>query len=69
MTAMADIIEELKRLPGEDLEAAASYIHTLAEGRRRRRLAVTESTAGSLKGPSGEAFEAALAISTNWPRK
>lgn len=61
MTALADIVEELKRLPEQELRTAADFIHQLAEGRRQRRLAMLQETAGSLNGPEGEALETAVA--------
>ncbi len=58
---MANIIEDLRRLPEPELKDAAGYIHALAEGRRQRRLAMLERTAGSLSGKEGEALSAAAA--------
>jgi hypothetical protein len=60
MTALADIIDDLKHLPSQDLEDPARYIHELrtASGRCRHQSII--GTAGSLAGPVGEAFATAV---------
>ncbi len=69
--AIADIVEELKHLPEQEREAAASYIHHLATGRRERREAMLRETAGSLPGPESAALEESIALcsridESNW---
>jgi hypothetical protein len=45
---LQDIVEELKTLPPERLEQAASYIHRLHSASRQERKAALRRTAGSL---------------------
>jgi hypothetical protein len=58
--AIYSILEDLRHLPSAEVSAAARYIHELRENRRSRRSKVIAETAGSLSGPEGEAFEAAI---------
>jgi hypothetical protein len=60
MTALVDIIDDLKHLPSQDLEQAARYIHQLRQARRERRRQAIAETAGALSGPVGDAFAAAV---------
>ncbi len=60
MTALMDIIDDLKHLPSQDLEEAARYIHQLREARHQRRRQTIAETAGALSGPVGDAFAAAV---------
>ncbi|WP_166443042.1 hypothetical protein [Phragmitibacter flavus] len=60
MTALVDIIDDLKHLPSQDLEDAARYIHQLRETRRQRRSQSIAETAGAISGPVGDAFAAAV---------
>ncbi len=60
MTALVDIIDDLKHLPSQDLEEAARYIHQLREARRLRRRRTIAETSGALSGPVGDAFAAAV---------
>jgi len=60
MTALVDIIDDLKHLPSKDLEEAARYIHQLREDCRERRRQTIAATAGALSGPVGDAFAAAV---------
>lgn len=60
MTALADIIDDLKQLPIQDLEDAARYIHQLRAARGKRRRQGIVETAGTLSGPVGDAFAAAV---------
>ncbi len=59
-TAIYSILDDLRHLPSRDVMAAARYVHQLREARRQRRLQVIAETAGSLSGPEGAAFEAAI---------
>lgn len=61
MTAVAPLLEELRRLPTDRLEETAAFIDALVEERREQRNAMIDDTAGSLGGTEGEALEAALA--------
>lgn len=54
-------IDELRRMPSDQLEETAEYIHALIEERRVRRAQMIDATSGSLSDEEGEALEIALA--------
>ncbi len=54
-------MDELRRLPADQLEETADFIHTLIEERRLRRASMIDATAGNLTGEEGESLETALA--------
>jgi|GEM_PF-841324 len=61
MMTASPFIDELRRMPADQLEETAEYIHALIEERRERRAQMIEATSGSLSGEEGEALEMALA--------
>ncbi|MBE2284194.1 MAG: hypothetical protein IAE77_12125 [Prosthecobacter sp.] len=61
MTSVLPFLDDLRRLPADQLEETADFIHTLLKDRRRSREAMIDATAGSLVGEDGEALETALA--------
>lgn len=60
MPLEAAILEELRRMPTDQLERTALYIDRLVAERHERRNAMIDSTAGSLSGKEGEELEKAL---------
>ncbi len=58
--AIYNILEDLRHLPGADVSAAARFIHELREKRSHQRSKMIAETSGSLSGPDGDAFEAAI---------
>ncbi len=61
MKTALTFMDELRRLPADQLEETADFIQTLIEERRLRRANMIDATAGSLTGEEGEALETALA--------
>jgi hypothetical protein len=61
MTTALPFIDELRRMPADQLEETADYIHALIEERRVRREHMIDATSGSLAGEEGAALETALA--------
>lgn len=61
MTTSSPFIDELRRMPADQLEETAEYIHALIEERRVRRESMIDATSGCLAGEEGEALETALA--------
>lgn len=61
MMTASPFIDELRRMPADQLEETAEYIHALIEERRVRRAQMIDATSGSLSGEEGEALETALA--------
>ncbi|QIF05942.1 hypothetical protein [Roseimicrobium sp. ORNL1] len=60
MPPEAAILEELRRMPTDQLEQTALFIDKLVTERHERRNAMLDSTAGSLAGEEGKALEEAL---------
>jgi hypothetical protein len=60
MTTASPFIDELRRMPADQLEEAANCIHALLEERRVRRELMIDETSGGLAGEEGEALESAL---------
>jgi hypothetical protein len=60
MSALADIVEELKILPPPSLARVAAYVHGLRERASRDRKAAIRATAGSLSARDAEAMEKAI---------
>lgn len=61
MTTAPPFIDELRRMPADQLEETAAYIRTLIEERRVSRERMIDATSGSLVGEEGESLESALA--------
>lgn len=59
-SAIYNILDDLRCLPSQDVLEAARYIHQLREARRQARAKSIVETSGSLSGPEGDAFEAAI---------
>lgn len=61
MTTSSPFIDELRRMPADQLEETAEYIHAMIAERRVRRAQMIDATSGCLSGEEGEALEIALA--------
>jgi hypothetical protein len=61
MMTTSPFIDELQRMPTDQLEETAECIHSFIEERRERRAQMIDATSGSLSGEEGEALETALA--------
>jgi hypothetical protein len=58
--AIYSILDDLRHLPSSDVVNVARYIHELREARHVRRKESLAASSGSLSGPDGDAFEAAI---------